>query len=136
MTPAIDVINVSKVYRRYAQKKQFATLKSAILNGSLLGDLKPPDATISRVGRSFHVPRVFEPIDNARERYRFDVEHVGKLDLPQSRHSGEAQKNLPLRTSDTQRRCPPVERLAERMGGFSDLKRQIFHRCAYNKPAY
>ena len=34
-------MNVSKVYRRYAQKKQFATLKSAILSGSLLGDLKP-----------------------------------------------------------------------------------------------
>ena len=43
MTPPIDVINVSKVYRRYAQKKQFATLKSAILNGSLLGDLKPDE---------------------------------------------------------------------------------------------
>ena len=43
MTPAIDVINVSKVYRRYARKKQFATLKSAILDGSLLGDLKPDE---------------------------------------------------------------------------------------------
>ena len=43
MTPAIDVVNVSKVYRRYARKKQFATLKSAILDGSLLGDLKPDE---------------------------------------------------------------------------------------------
>ena len=45
MTPAIDVVNVSKVYRRYAQKKQFATLKSAILDGSLLGDLKPDETS-------------------------------------------------------------------------------------------
>ena len=30
LTPAIDVVNVSKVYRRYAHKKQFATLKSAL----------------------------------------------------------------------------------------------------------
>ena len=43
MTAAIDVINVSKIYRRYARKKQFATLKSAILNGTLLGDLKPDE---------------------------------------------------------------------------------------------
>ena len=38
MTTAIEVLNVSKVYRRYARKRQFATLKSAILDGSLLGD--------------------------------------------------------------------------------------------------
>src|SRR5215210_701612 len=30
---AIDVANVTKVYRRYARKKQFATLKSALLKG-------------------------------------------------------------------------------------------------------
>ena len=33
MTNAIDAVNVTKVYRRYARKKQFATLKSALLNG-------------------------------------------------------------------------------------------------------
>ncbi|MBM3809742.1 MAG: ABC transporter ATP-binding protein [Acidimicrobiia bacterium] len=57
MTPAIDVINVSKVYRRYAQKKQFATLKSAILSGSLLGDLRPEDAFQALKGVSFSVPK-------------------------------------------------------------------------------
>ena len=57
MTPAIDVINVSKVYRRYAQKKQFATLKSAILNGSLLGDLKPDETFQALHQVSFQVPK-------------------------------------------------------------------------------
>ncbi|MEO7158865.1 MAG: ABC transporter ATP-binding protein, partial [Vicinamibacterales bacterium] len=57
MTPAIDVINVSKVYRRYAQKKQFATLKSAILNGSILGDLKPDETFQALHHVSFQVPK-------------------------------------------------------------------------------
>ena len=57
MTPAIDVINVSKVYRRYARKKQFATLKSAILDGSLLGDLKPDETFQALKNVSFQVPK-------------------------------------------------------------------------------
>jgi ABC-type polysaccharide/polyol phosphate transport system ATPase subunit len=57
MTPAIDVINVSKVYRRYAQKKQFATLKSAILSGSLLGDLKAEETFQALKNVSFSVPK-------------------------------------------------------------------------------
>jgi ABC-type polysaccharide/polyol phosphate transport system ATPase subunit len=57
VTPAIDVINVSKVYRRYAQKKQFATLKSAILSGSLLGDLKPDETFQALKNVSFSVPK-------------------------------------------------------------------------------
>src|SRR5687768_4203685 len=57
MTPAIDVVNVSKVYRRYAQKKQFATLKSAILSGTLLGDLKPDETFQALRGVSFQVPK-------------------------------------------------------------------------------
>src|SRR6476646_4118737 len=57
MTPAIDVVNVSKVYRRYAQKKQFATLKSAILSGSLIRDLKPDETFQALRGVSFQVPK-------------------------------------------------------------------------------
>ena len=57
MTPAIDVINVSKVYRRYARKRQFATLKSAILDGSLLADLKPDETFQALRGVSFAVPK-------------------------------------------------------------------------------
>ena len=57
MTSAIDVINVSKVYRKYARKKQFATLKSAILDGSLLGDLKPDETFQALRNVSFSVPK-------------------------------------------------------------------------------
>jgi ABC-type polysaccharide/polyol phosphate transport system ATPase subunit len=57
MTSAIEVINVSKVYRRYARKRQFATLKSAILDGSLLGDLKPEETFQALRGVSFSVPK-------------------------------------------------------------------------------
>jgi ABC-type polysaccharide/polyol phosphate transport system ATPase subunit len=38
---AIEVRNVHKVYRRYSRRKQFATLKSALLSGSVLRDLQP-----------------------------------------------------------------------------------------------
>ena len=57
MTSAIDVINVSKVYRRYARKRQYATLKSAILDGSLLGDLKPDETFQALRNVSFSVPK-------------------------------------------------------------------------------
>ena len=57
MTSAIEVVNVSKVYRRYAQKKQFATFKSAVLSGSLLGDLKPDQTFQALRGVSFSVPK-------------------------------------------------------------------------------
>ena len=57
MRPAIDVINVSKVYRRYARRRQFATLKSALLDGSLLGDLKPDETFQALRNVSFSVPK-------------------------------------------------------------------------------
>ena len=38
---AIEVRDVHKVYRRYGRRKQFATLKSALLSGSVLRDLRP-----------------------------------------------------------------------------------------------
>jgi ABC-type polysaccharide/polyol phosphate transport system ATPase subunit len=57
MTPAIDVTNVTKVYRRFAHRHQFATLKSALLRGTVLRDLRP-DETFSAVrGVSFKVPK-------------------------------------------------------------------------------
>ena len=57
MTPAIEVTNVSKVYRRYARRRQFATLKSALLDGSLVGDLKPDETFEALKGVSFSVPK-------------------------------------------------------------------------------
>src|SRR6267378_3819879 len=53
---AIEVTNVTKVYRRYARKKQFATLKSALLKGSLLQDLQPEEKFPALQGASFSVP--------------------------------------------------------------------------------
>ena len=57
MSPAIEVINVSKVYRKYARKKQFATLKSALLKGSLIRDLQPDETFPALRGVSFTVPK-------------------------------------------------------------------------------
>ncbi len=57
MKPAIDVVNVSKVYRRYARRKQFATLKSALLDGSLLGDLRPDETFQALKNVSLSVPK-------------------------------------------------------------------------------
>jgi lipopolysaccharide transport system ATP-binding protein len=52
---AIEVIDVHKVYRRYGRRKHFATLKSALLSGELLRDLKPDESFHALRGLSFHV---------------------------------------------------------------------------------
>jgi len=52
---AIEVANVTKTYRKYARRKQFATLKSAILSGTLVGDLNPEDSFHALRGVSFGV---------------------------------------------------------------------------------
>ncbi len=53
---AIEVIHASKVYRRYIRRRQFATLKSALLSRSLVRDLQP-DETFSAVkDMSFTLP--------------------------------------------------------------------------------
>jgi ABC-type polysaccharide/polyol phosphate transport system ATPase subunit len=43
VTPAIQVDRASKVYRRYAHRKQFATLKSALVSRSLITNLAPDE---------------------------------------------------------------------------------------------
>jgi ABC-type polysaccharide/polyol phosphate transport system ATPase subunit len=53
---AIDLVNVTKVYRRYTRRKQFATLKSALLKGSLIQDLQPEEKFPALQGVSFNVP--------------------------------------------------------------------------------
>jgi ABC-type polysaccharide/polyol phosphate transport system ATPase subunit len=45
---AITVTNASKVYRRYSRRRQFSTLKSALLSRSLIRDLRP-DETFAAV---------------------------------------------------------------------------------------
>jgi ABC-type polysaccharide/polyol phosphate transport system ATPase subunit len=56
MTPAIDLSHVSKVYRRYSGK-QFATLKSALLQRSILRDLQPNEVFPALNDVSFSVPK-------------------------------------------------------------------------------
>jgi ABC-type polysaccharide/polyol phosphate transport system ATPase subunit len=53
---AIEVTNVTKIYRKYARRKQFATLKSALLSGSLIQDLQPDETFPALQGVSFTVP--------------------------------------------------------------------------------
>ena len=53
---AIELVNVSKIYRRYAGR-QFSTLKSALLQRSILRDLQPRDTFPALTDVSFSVPK-------------------------------------------------------------------------------
>jgi ABC-type polysaccharide/polyol phosphate transport system ATPase subunit len=52
---AIEVRDVHKRYRRYGRRRQFATLKSALLSGSVLRDLRPDAVFEALKGVSFDV---------------------------------------------------------------------------------
>ena len=56
MSAAIELVNVSKIYRRYTGR-QFATLKSALLGRSLLRDLRPNEAFVALKDVSFSVAK-------------------------------------------------------------------------------
>jgi hypothetical protein len=55
VTPAIELHNVSKIYRKYSGR-QFATLKSALLQRSILRDLSPTETFPALTDVSFSVP--------------------------------------------------------------------------------
>ena len=55
MTTAIQVSDLTKVYQRYSHRKQFRTLKSALLGGSLLADLRPDERFPALSGVTFNV---------------------------------------------------------------------------------
>jgi ABC-type polysaccharide/polyol phosphate transport system ATPase subunit len=55
-TPAIVARDVTKIYRRFLHQNQFKTLKSALLTGSLLSDLKADETFTALEGVSFDVP--------------------------------------------------------------------------------
>jgi ABC-type polysaccharide/polyol phosphate transport system ATPase subunit len=55
-TPAIALANVSKLYRRYGGR-QFATLKSALLSGDLVKQLRPDETFQALKNVSFDVAR-------------------------------------------------------------------------------
>jgi ABC-type polysaccharide/polyol phosphate transport system ATPase subunit len=56
VTSAIELVNVSKIYRRYTGR-QFATLKSALLKRSILRDLRPDEAFSALKDVSFSVAK-------------------------------------------------------------------------------
>jgi len=56
VSAAIELVNVSKIYRRYTGR-QFATLKSALLGRSLLRDLRPNEAFVALKDVSFSVAK-------------------------------------------------------------------------------
>ena len=56
-TPAIVGRDVAKLYRRFAHRHQFRTLKSALVSGSLISDLRPGETFTALDGISFEVPR-------------------------------------------------------------------------------
>jgi ABC-type polysaccharide/polyol phosphate transport system ATPase subunit len=56
VTPAIELLNVSKIYRRYGGR-QFSTLKSALLQRSILRDLQPSETFPALTNVSFSVPK-------------------------------------------------------------------------------
>lgn len=53
--PAIEVQDVHKIYRRYSRRRQFSTLKSALLSGAVFRDLRPDDGFEALKGVSFNV---------------------------------------------------------------------------------
>jgi ABC-type polysaccharide/polyol phosphate transport system ATPase subunit len=54
---AIEVTNASKVYRRYSRRRQFSTLKSALLSRSLIRNLRPDETFAAVSDVTFTVPR-------------------------------------------------------------------------------
>jgi ABC-type polysaccharide/polyol phosphate transport system ATPase subunit len=55
VTNAIEIRDVHKVYRRYGRRKHFGTLKSALLSGRVLTDLRPDETFEALRGVSFEV---------------------------------------------------------------------------------
>ena len=53
---AIEASNVTKIYRRYARRRRFATLKSALVSGTLLRDLRPDETFPAVLNVTFSVP--------------------------------------------------------------------------------
>jgi ABC-type polysaccharide/polyol phosphate transport system ATPase subunit len=54
---AIEVSRVSKIYRRYSQRKQFATLKSALVSRSLIKNLRPDETFTALNDVNLTVPK-------------------------------------------------------------------------------
>src|SRR5207249_3864146 len=56
-TPSVIAEGVTKVYRRFLHQHQFRTLKSALLTGSLISDLRLDQTFTALDGVTFEIPR-------------------------------------------------------------------------------
>src|SRR4029450_6707663 len=56
MTSAIEMVHASQIYRRYSGR-HFSTLKSALLQRSILRDLRPSETFPALTGVTFTVPK-------------------------------------------------------------------------------
>jgi ABC-type polysaccharide/polyol phosphate transport system ATPase subunit len=54
---AIELVNASKVYRRFSHRKQFSTLKSALLSRSLISSLRPDETFPALTNVTVSVPK-------------------------------------------------------------------------------
>lgn len=55
MGTAVRISDVSKIYQRYSHRKQFRTLKSALLKGNLIQELRPDETFRALSGVTFNV---------------------------------------------------------------------------------
>jgi ABC-type polysaccharide/polyol phosphate transport system ATPase subunit len=55
MSTAIQVSDLTKIYQRYSHRKQFRTLKSALLGGNLFSELEPDQKFLALRGVTFNV---------------------------------------------------------------------------------
>jgi len=55
--PAIELVRASKIYRRFSHRKQFATLKSALLTRSLIKNLRPDETFTALNDVTLTVPK-------------------------------------------------------------------------------
>lgn len=55
--PSVELRDVRKIYRRYGRRKSFGTLKSALLSGGVLRNLRPDTTFLALDGVSFDVEK-------------------------------------------------------------------------------
>ena len=125
---AIELTNVSKVYRRYARRRQFATLKSALLSRSLVSDLTA-DETFPAVRDMTVAVQSGKTLGRHRTK-RFRQEHAAEARRRhhQADHRHRQGQRPDLRADRARRRVSsrdlrPRERLHQRHHARSDEAR-------------
>jgi hypothetical protein len=94
----------------------------------LLGQMEAPRSAIGRITLAFQQTGFFKAVDDPAKRDRFDLEMVGKLDLPQPRVTADLNEDSPLRFGYTERGGAPVECATQGMRGLANFDEARFHR--------